>query len=230
MRKTILFLALAGFAGGASAGSLTSTVTLTSDYLFDGVSQTQGDSNSDFNPAVQLSLDYGWENGLYVGAWASNVDFGDDDGADVEIDYYGGYAAETESGFGWNVGFAHYTYSGAPTTGYDYTELTVGVTLTSGTELSLWFADDNDVFDGNAYRFKGKHSFDLGDDWSLDLEATYTDKVDLDEDFFHGQIGVSHPLGPFSAYLGYSDTDLDDTPQADGRLLFTLSADVTWFE
>ena len=230
MRKTIMFLALAGFASGASAGSLTSTVTLASDYLFDGVSQTQGDSNSDVNPALQLSLDYAWDNGLYIGTWASNVDFGDDDDASTEVDFYGGYAAETESGLGWNIGFAHYTYAGAVSEGYDYTEFTVGVTLTSGTDLSLWYADDDDVFDGSAYRVKGKHSFDLGNDWSLDLEATYTDKVDLDEDFFHGQIGVSHPLGPFTAYLGGSDTDLDDTPQAYGRLLFTLSADVTWFE
>lgn len=229
MRRSLLFLALLGLAGTASAGSMSSTITLTTDYLFDGVSQTQGDSNSDFNPALQVSLDYAWDNGFYVGSWASNVDFGDDDEADVEIDLYGGYGQEFESGWGWSVGFAHYTYTGVPSSGYDYTEYTVGLTFPTGTSAQLWLANDDELFDGNAWRVKGKHSFDLGNDYSLDLEATYTDYSDLDFDFFHGQIGVSRPLGPFTAYLGYSDTDQSDNPRADGRLLFTLSTSVDLF-
>lgn len=229
MRHSLLFLALTAFAGSASAGSMSSTITLASDYLFDGVSQTQGDGDSKFNPALQVSLDYEWDNGFYLGVWGSNVDFGDEDEADVEIDWYGGYYREYESGWAWNVGFANYAYLGVPGEGYDYLEWTVGVTLPVGTEVSLWVSKDDDVFNGEAYRVKGKHSIDLGNDYSLDLEATYTDKKDLDEDYFHGQLGVSRPLGPFTAYLGYSDTDINDDPVAEGRFLFTLSTTVDLF-
>lgn len=45
-------------------------VALTSDYIFRGISQTQGD------PAIQGGLDVAHESGLYIGTWASNVDFG----------------------------------------------------------------------------------------------------------------------------------------------------------
>ena len=38
---------------------------------------------------IQGSLDFAWDNGFYVGAWASNVDFEDD--ADIEVDWYAGY-------------------------------------------------------------------------------------------------------------------------------------------
>ena len=229
MRRSVLFLALTAFAGSASAGSMSTTITAASDYLFDGISQTQGDGDSNFNPALQISLDYEWENGFYFGAWGSNVDFGDDDDADIEVDYYGGYAREYESGWGWNVGILAYTYLGAPSSGYDYEEYTVGVTFPTGTELAFFYSDDDDVFDGEAYRLKGNHSTDLGNDFSLDLEASYTDYVDFDEEYFHGQVGVSHPLGPFTAYLGYSDTDLNDSPNADGRFLFTLSTTIDLF-
>lgn len=228
MRRTVLFLALLGGSSLASAASLSSTITVASDYLFDGVSQTQGDSNSDFNPALQVSLDLAWDNGFYLGTWGSNVDFGDDDPADVEVDFYGGYGQEFESGWSWGVGFASYTYNGAPSS-YDYTEYTASVGFPTGTTGQIWVTDD-DALGGEAWRMKFKHSFDLGSDYSLDLEATRAQYDNEDfTDYTHGQIGVSHPLGPFSAYVGYSDTNQDDNPKADGRLLFLLSTTVELF-
>lgn len=64
-------------------------VALTSDYVFRGISQTQGD------PAVQGGFDLttGAEGApLYAGAWASNVDFGSPSAirAPMELDVYGG--------------------------------------------------------------------------------------------------------------------------------------------
>lgn len=229
MRHPLLVLALAAVAGPASASSLTSTFTLASDYLFDGVSQTQND------PAFQASLDWAHDSGFYLGTWASNVDFGAGDPANVEIDVYGGFAKEYESGWGWTAGFAHYTYTGAPSS-YDYTELTAGVTFPGGTSLQAWASDD-DALDGSAWRVKAKHSIDLGDDWSLDFEATRTNySSPFFTDFTHGQLGVSKAFGNFAAYLGYSTTTLDRNDAAadngkalaGGRVLFTLSATVDW--
>ncbi|WP_292773230.1 TorF family putative porin, partial [Methylophaga sp. UBA5100] len=53
------------------AHSVTANVLIGSDYIFRGISQT------DNNPTIQGGIDYGHASGLYVGTWASNVDFDD---------------------------------------------------------------------------------------------------------------------------------------------------------
>ena len=64
-------------------GDLSANLGVYSDYRFRGISQT------DEGPALQGSLDWSHDSGVYLGTWASNVDFAD---ADVEVDLYGGYA------------------------------------------------------------------------------------------------------------------------------------------
>jgi uncharacterized protein (TIGR02001 family) len=72
-------------------GTFSANVALTSEYRFRGLSQT------DDAPAIQGGFDYEIEvvkpAALYLGAWASNVDFNEGagvDGATIEIDLYGG--------------------------------------------------------------------------------------------------------------------------------------------
>lgn len=218
-------LALAGFIAvpfSANANSLSSTFTLASDYLFDGVSQTRN------RPAFQASLDYA-VGGFYAGIWTSNVDFGSGDPADQEIDYYLGYGQSFDSGWGWTVGAARYTYAGAPSD-YDYTEWNLGITLPTGTGLTVWLADD-EVLGGSAWRAKATHSFPLPGELSLDLEATRTRYSSPDfTNFNHYQVGISRSVGGFDLYLGYSDTSIKNDSAADGRVLFTVSRTVTWFE
>lgn len=93
-------LSLLTVAGTASA-EMSSTVTVTNDYDFRGISQSAED------PALQASFDYAG-NGWYAGAWASNVDFGD--GTDIELDLYGGFSGKTDAGLGWDAGLVFYTY------------------------------------------------------------------------------------------------------------------------
>lgn len=220
MRTALACLIACGLSTPAAASSLSSTFTLASDYLFDGVSQTGND------PAFQASLDYS-AGGFYAGLWTSNVDFGPDDPADQEIDFYAGYGQSYDSGWGWNAGFAHYTYSGASE--YRYTEWNLGLTLPTSTQLQLWLADDETV-GGEAFRLKATHSFALANDFSLDLEATRTEYDNPDfVDFTHYQIGVSRSFGRIDAYLGYSDTNQKGNKLADGRVLLTLSTTVAWF-
>ena len=78
--------------------------TAVSDYDFRGASQTAKD------PAIQASLDFSTEGGWYIGAWASNVDFGPDVDADYEVDLYTGFSGGEEDGLGWDVGFIYYAY------------------------------------------------------------------------------------------------------------------------
>ena len=66
--------ALLAVAGVAGAGSFSVTPTIASDYDWRGFSQTDPDQDGDV--AFQLGGTYSFDNGFYVGAWGSNVDFG----------------------------------------------------------------------------------------------------------------------------------------------------------
>ncbi len=84
IRGGLATIGLLAVAGAAQAG-VTSTWTVTNDYDFRGNSQSAKD------PAIQASLDYAAASGWYVGAWASNIDFGVPSGGplenpDVELD------------------------------------------------------------------------------------------------------------------------------------------------
>ena len=67
--------------------SVSGTITLTSDYRFRGISQ------SDTGAALQGSVDYAHDSGLYLGVWASNIDFGPfgDTDSRIEIDLTAGF-------------------------------------------------------------------------------------------------------------------------------------------
>ena len=84
----------------AAQADVSATITAVSDYDFRGLTQTRQ------NPALQGSIDITGKSGWYLGAWASNVDFGGDE--NVEVDLYGGFAGgET---FPWDIGIIDYTY------------------------------------------------------------------------------------------------------------------------
>ena len=93
------------FAEEAAAPSpITGNFTLATDYIFRGVSQTMG------NPAVQGGFDYSHSSGLYVGTWASNVSGTQYTNANMEWDFYGGYAGKINDDFSYNVGAIYVFY------------------------------------------------------------------------------------------------------------------------
>ena len=59
--------ALPALADTAPASPFSSNVSLTTNYLYRGISQTGG------KPAVQGGFDYAGASGLYIGAWGSNI-------------------------------------------------------------------------------------------------------------------------------------------------------------
>ena len=72
MKSNLIALATCSLLAASSAAlaDVSTTVNVTSDYTFNGVSQTGND------PALQASLDYAGTDGFYAGVWASTVDFG----------------------------------------------------------------------------------------------------------------------------------------------------------
>jgi uncharacterized protein (TIGR02001 family) len=104
-------------------GEFTFTLSLTSDYTFRGISQT------DSGPAIQGTIDYAYmfrdEIGVYAGIFGSNVDFDETSGpgvnrASAEFDLYGGVKG-TISGVTWQLGTIYYAYPSAhPSSDFDY--------------------------------------------------------------------------------------------------------------
>ncbi len=109
MKKTLLSIALSTVLASTALVStqasaiadiegLSANAGVVSQYFFRGVVQTDTASAS-------AGLDY--ENGNFsVGTWAADVQDG------LEIDIYGAYANELESGLGYSVGFTSYQYTG----------------------------------------------------------------------------------------------------------------------
>lgn len=124
MKKLVHALVLTGLVGvpalavaaEESPHKFTGNVTLSSDYVFRGITQTGGD------PAIQGGLDYSHASGFYLGTWASNVswlkDFQAYDKGSMEIDVYGGFRGDiSKTGLTFDVGAIQYIYPGDNVTG-----------------------------------------------------------------------------------------------------------------
>src|SRR5215510_10921162 len=102
IKKTMSLALLAGAAALASAGAasaqVTANVALTTDYVFRGISLSDG-------PAVQGGFDYSsplW----YAGVWGSSVNEG------TELNLYTG-VTPTTGPVKWDLGLIGYFYPGA---------------------------------------------------------------------------------------------------------------------
>jgi uncharacterized protein (TIGR02001 family) len=211
MHRKLIALAtgslLAGFSGLASAEFETSAnVALTTDYVWRGVSQT------DNGPAIQGGFDLAHSSGVYAGIWGSNVEFGDD--ANIELDYYGGYATEFGNGLGLDVGIIYYDYPSESDLDFEELYVGLGYGIVSG-KISYDFDNDNGYYEAGA-------DFELPAGFGLGLHVGYFD-FDEGDSATDWKIGVSKSIGGFDMELAYTDTDIDDNDLADGRAIFTVS-------
>lgn len=151
-----------------SPWAFSANVGLFSDYRFRGISQT------DKKPALQGGFDLAHSSGLYIGNWNSNVDSAFYNGANIEMDFYGGYKHAFDSGFGLDVGVITYYYpnSGSNPNGstkIDNTELYIGgaygpVSLKYNYAVSDFFSAPDSS--GSSYLDAG-FSYDLGHNFGV---------------------------------------------------------------
>jgi len=206
---SISALALATLAPAAQA-EITANVALTTDYVWRGVSQNQED------PALQGGFDYAHDSGFYLGVWGSNVNFG---GASTELDLYGGWGTEFESGLGIDFGIIRYAYVGSDiASDNDFTEYYAGISYGG-------FGFTYSLGDEFGDQFEASYGFDF-ERVSLAAAVGNYDVNDDGNDYTYYSIGISGSFGGKSDLgwdLTYWDTDLDDVEEAEGRLVFTLS-------
>lgn len=186
-------------------------VTLATDYIWRGQSQTDGAG------AIQGGLDLAHESGLYIGAWASNVDADDFGGASVEIDYYAGFTSAITDELSYDLQWATYTFP--KNSDITAEELLASLTF-HGLTLGAKYTYDPQVA---LYTYVG-YGFDLPYEFGLGLHYGSTDTKDpLDgaggeERYADWGVTLSRTLVGLDLALMYSDTDLgNDCPYQSRR-------------
>jgi len=209
-----------------AAGSFSANVSLTTEYFFRGITQTQD------APALQGGFDYEVSMAkpvaLYLGVWASNVDFNEAnvDGATIEIDWYGGLKGNFgESSASWDVGFIYYSYPGDDKSlEYDFLELQAALGHDFGAAAitaSVNYSADN--FGKSGTGVYPKLTLDVpvpavkGLALSAYLAKQFIEKEDVfgAPDYVEWNVAATLSAGGFDFTGTYTDTDLQ--PAAGGK-------------
>ena len=170
---------------------LSANIALATEYVFRGISQTSEGA------AVQGGFDATCGM-FYAGVWASNLDWGANDGgsgrniANIEMDWYGGLKFNTGR-LAWDVGVIYYSYPngadiGTSATGvfpvsaeFNYVELKVGASAELWKDGTLgvtgFFSPDYQYEAGNVWTVEGAFTQNLpkfmlfGREWSPSVSA-----------------------------------------------------------
>jgi uncharacterized protein (TIGR02001 family) len=215
------------FAAMAAHAEFTGTVTAVSDYDFRGITQSAQD------PALQGSIDYAHESGLYAGIWASNVDFGDD--ADIEVDYYGGWSGGEDITY--DVGLVWYSYPNTDAQ-YDYGEVygELGYKWIAG---KIWYSPDYVSSGDSAFYYEANGTFELPANFGLTAHVGYSDGDywdAVDSGYMDWSVGVTYTVGHFDLGLKWvdgSDFEIadgtpDDILSSEARAVFSISTTFPW--
>lgn len=237
MKKLVNVLVLTGLVGmpalataaDESPHSLSANVSLTSNYVFRGISQTGGDA------AIQGGVDYTHSSGFYLGTWGSNVgwlkDYQGYDSGKVEVDIYGGYRGgigKTELTY--DLGAIQYIYPGDHPTGItraDTTELYAALGWKWFTAKYSYYvsdevfgfanADGSDYFDISASVPIGETGLTAGAHW-----GTFKFKNNGAQDYEDWKISLAYDMGKMSKVMSdvtlgvaYTDTNADRTVWTD---------------
>lgn len=194
MRNILLVVGLLSLPAFANVSA---NVTFSSDYIWRGMTQTDG-------PAMSGGFDFESENGFYAGIWGSNVNF--NDGAGSELDYYFGYGFEVGN-VGIDLGYVAFDYP-QNNTGLDFEEIVIGLSMG---DLGLTFALGQDSAPDYT-----EISYTFGD-----VGLSYGEYDDYGNNF-----GISYDFacGSYDCGIGYSDFSDNGYGADEDALVFSISA------
>jgi uncharacterized protein (TIGR02001 family) len=229
---TMAFMAAAAFVGAAAPASAdgeetaspwSATLAVTSDYRFRGISQT------DTGVAVQGSIDFASETGLFAGVWASNLDFLDPGDTSIEVDLYAGYAHAFSEATTGTIKVVYYAYPDQDNLlpDYDYWEFIGSLAHDfGGASIAAEIAYSPDFFGevGDAVALTGTLGVPLCDKlWFFDgglAASAHLGHQWFDEplliDYLYYDLGLSASAGMFTLDVRWVGTDLDKAECAGG--------------
>lgn len=235
---SLICLPLAGLSIGhaeEAKSPFSANVTLTSDYAYRGISQT------DERPAIQGGFNFEHDSGFYAGLWGSSISWlhdmseGGAPSSSLELDISGGYKRQFGD-FGLDAGLLYYYYPGSYKSSWKQAN---GMTEPHTLEGYL----------GGSWKFlslKYSHSFtdlfgapDTRNSKYVDFSVAYPlmDKLTLDghfgRQFITGsggsyndwKLGATFSYQGFDFGLHYVDTNIDDKDEinADARFIASVS-------
>lgn len=192
-------------AAEAPASNLSWNFSLTSDYVFRGITQT------DFKPAAQGGLDYSFgDSGWAIGAWGSNVDFGTGS-PDIEVDTYIGWSHALSDKWNFNILLDRYNYLGESQSfgNIDFNELIGKVTYNDMITFTAAYSDNWAQGGYSETYFNVSGHWSVGNDCKINAgvgRSNFSDNVGSYTDW---NLGISHQFGPVNAALNYYDTNGD---------------------
>ena len=245
--RTVRILTFLAFAvtNGPAYAQLSSTLTAVSDYEFRGVSLTGTD------PAFQASLDYSFANGLAIGAWGSNLDYGRDYDGNFELDLYASFSREISESVSWSAGLTAYTYPGSsahaatPTQAErlkiePYVEGYVEITLGSF-RAAQWYTHDYSGLGVGAQYTEVNYSHALPRGWSLEAHLGYSWGDYFEDETMGGgeladySVGASFAAGHFTIGGKFTATDASGDRKVtqgpftnDARFVFSIETTIPW--
>lgn len=225
-KVTLVALAAAMLSSGAAFAqakaepefTVTGNAGLFSEYRFRGISQTNKKA------AFQGGFDVAHKSGFYLGNWNSNVNSQFYNGANLELDFYGGYKG-TVGGIGYDIGAIYYYYPGSGdiplTSKIDNTEIYIGAS--AGPFSAKYYHATSDFFSvpgtKNSYYLDLAFAYDLGDGLGVNAHVGYQ-KVK----------GVSGPAGKITDYKVGLTKDISGSGYIAGVSYITTNRDDTFFD
>lgn len=228
MKKNIVAYALllslaaapAALAADLAGGTLTGSVAATSDYVFRGVTQTDGDA------AVQAGLTWSYESGVYVSAWGSNVDFNDDE-SNLEADFTLGWSGSADN-ISYGASVIYYAYPGVPGRfDYNYVEASANIAIDLGVVkpvAAIYYSPDFFGTEDDALYLTAGFTAPVTDSLRLFANLGYQDYSSATKDVTDWNAGFVWSLGGFDLDLRYVDTNAGYLGRlADERVVATVS-------
>ncbi|HEX8899777.1 TorF family putative porin [Vitreimonas sp.] len=222
MKKLLGLAMLAGAATvgttgvAAAEGTVTANVAFTSNYVWRGITQSDGEF------AVQGGADYS-NDMFYVGTWASSVDdFGAD--ASAELDVYAGFTP-TLGPVSLDFGVLGYLYPGADDLDFFELKVAAGISPTDAFSIgAAAYASDEFGGDGGdeSLYLELNAAYAFSDAFSVS-GAFGNQDVDTAGDYDTWNIGASYAFHGFGFDLRYHEADI---PGLDEEISFTISREL----
>lgn len=227
-RKTFVSFVAAGMLSATTfsdAADLTGYLVLTSDYVYRGVTYSDGDI------AGQLGGDLSFDNGFYFGVWASTIDIsnGPSRQRDTEIKYYIGYSYEFDRNWSFGANVVAFTFPGDEgSIHYDYEEITVSANYADSVWLEYSYSPDIYNTGRSTQNLALLAEWPLANQFRLSAGVGHYDVSELTgSEYTYWQAGISRPVGFIEVDLRYHGTSswvpiVSSADRADDRVVLSL--------
>lgn len=202
----------------ASAMDVNGYLVVTSDYVYRGVTYSDGD------PAAQLGVDFSVESGFFAGTWGSTIDIANGPGRqrDFQVNYYLGYMHDVSERWSLSGSVVAYTFPG--TTGefdYDYEEISLSANYND--RFWLEYSWSPDIYDTgyDTHHVEALVEYPIAGQWLLGGGTGYYDLSRfVGDDYAYWHIGLARAFDRFDVDFRFHDTSrsvpIVSTPERSG--------------